>query len=63
MLQGVLHFEQKLIGHVSRKAVPDQDALDDEVFAIGRHGIGGNEPAALTQTVGEVVKGEAYRPE
>jgi hypothetical protein len=36
----------------------DEDALDHQVFAIGRHGVGGHQPAALAQAVGEVVERE-----
>ena len=59
LVEDALHFEEKRVGHGSREAVADEDALDDEIFAIGRHGIGRNEPAALAQPIGEVVQGEA----
>ena len=59
MVQRGLHFDEKLVGHFSREAVADEDALDDEIFAIGRHGVGRNQPAALAQSIGEVVEREA----
>ena len=59
VVQDALHFEQKLVGHLSREAVADEDALDDEIFAVGRHGVGRNQPAALAQSIGEVVEREA----
>jgi hypothetical protein len=53
MVQRALHFAEKLEGHCPREAVADEDALDDEIFAVGRHRVGGNEPAALAQSIGE----------
>jgi hypothetical protein len=59
VIQNASHFDKELVGHFPRETVANQNALDDEVFAVGRHGIGGDEPAALTQSIGEVVEGEA----
>ena len=59
MVQGALHLKQELVGHGSRKAVADEDALDDEIFAVRWHGIGRNQPAAPPQPVGVVIEGEA----
>src|ERR1700691_2124153 len=54
MLDGAAHLEEKLFSHFAREAVTDQDTLDDKVFPVWRHGIGGNEPAALAQASGYV---------
>ena len=61
VVKRALHFEQKLVGHFSREAVADQNALDDKIFAIRRHGVGRNQPAALAQSIGEVVEGKTRR--
>ncbi len=37
VVEDALHFEEKRVGHDPRKAVADEDSLDDEVFAVGRH--------------------------
>src|ERR1035441_9711177 len=42
MLDGLLHLAQQLFAHLAGKAVTDEDALDDEVFAVRGHGIRGN---------------------
>ena len=59
MVHSTLHFEEKLLRHFSCEAVADEDALDDQILAVGGHRICGNEPAALPQSVGEIVEGEA----
>ena len=59
VVERALHFEQKFVGHCRREAVADQDALDDEIFAVGRHGVGRNQPAALAQSIGVVIEREA----
>jgi hypothetical protein len=59
VLQDTLHFEEELVCHLSRETVADENALDDEILAVRWHGIGRNEPAAITQSSGEVVEGEA----
>ena len=59
VVQRASHFKEKLIGHFAGEAVTDKDALDDQIFAVGRHGVSRNQPATLTQPVGEVVEGEA----
>ena len=59
MVQRVSHFEKKRVRHFLRETVPDEDALDDEVFAVGRHGIGRNKPAPLPQPIRIFVKRES----
>src|ERR1700677_1278172 len=58
MRDGAFHLEEKLFSHFAREAVTNQDALDDEVLPVGRHGIGGNEPAVLAQAIGYIIKRE-----
>ena len=43
---------------ISRHAIADEDALDDEVFAIRRHAVGGDLPTTHSQAVGEIVETE-----
>ena len=57
-VQDRLHLKQKLTGHLRREAVADEDALDHEIFAVGRHRVGRNKPASLAQSIGEIVEGE-----
>src|SRR3984885_1127716 len=59
VVERVAHFNEKLVGHFSREAMPHKDALNDEIFAIGWHGVGRNKPAPLAQPVGKVIEGEA----
>ncbi len=58
-VESSLHFNEELVGHLPREAVADKDALDDEIFTVGRHGVGRNQPASLAQAIGEIVEGEA----
>src|ERR1700722_7617060 len=58
MLDCAGHFNQKLLRHFASEAVPNQDALNDKIFAIGRHGIRRNQPAALAQPIRHVIKRE-----
>jgi hypothetical protein len=58
MLDGAGHLDQKLLGHFAREAMTDENALDNEVLAIGGHGIRGNQPAALAQPIRNVIESE-----
>ena len=58
MLDGACQFEQKLLSHFAREAVTDQDALNHEVFAVGRHGIRRNQPATLAQPIRYIIERE-----
>src|ERR1700735_2885123 len=58
MLDGAAHFNQKLLSHFASEAVSDQDALNDEIFAIGRHGIRRNQPATIAQPIRYIIKRE-----
>jgi hypothetical protein len=41
VVQRASHLKEKLVGHFAGEAVADKDALDDQIFAVGRHrGIG-----------------------
>ena len=35
VIKRALHFDQKLIGHFSREAVADKNALEDKIFSAG----------------------------
>ena len=61
LVQHALHFDEQLLSHFPRKAVADEDALDHEVFAVGRHGVGGHKPTTFAQLVGEIVEREGRR--
>src|SRR5271170_2507813 len=61
VVKRALHFEQKLIGHFSREAMANKNALDDKIFAIGRHGVRRDQPPALAQSIGEVVERKTRR--
>jgi len=58
VVEGAPHFGKEFVGHVPREAVADQDALDDKLFAVRGHRVGGNEPAALSQSICEIVESE-----
>ena len=58
VVERVAHFHEKLVGHFSREAVADENALNHQIFAIGWHGVGRNQPAALAQSIGKVVERE-----
>jgi hypothetical protein len=59
VVQRCFHFKQKFIGHCLRETVADENALDHEIFAIGRHRVGRDQPAAQAQSIGVVVEREA----
>jgi len=44
------------VGQVASEAVAHHHALHHQILAIGRHAIGRNLPAAIAQTVGEIVE-------
>ena len=46
------------LGQVAAEAVTHQDALDRQVLAVRRQGVGGHLPALGAQPVGEVEQGE-----
>jgi len=58
VIERASHLFEEGVGHLAGEAVADEDALYDEVFAVGRHGVSGNEPAAFAEAIGEVVEGE-----
>ena len=57
-VQDDLHFFEKPIRHLLREAVPDEYALNDKVFTVGRHGVSRNQPAAIAQPISQFVEGE-----
>ena len=61
MVEGGSYFNQQFIRHGLGEPVADKDALNHQVFAIGRHGVGRNQPAALAQAIGKVVECKAGR--
>src|ERR1700722_16094085 len=56
VVERALHFEQKLVRHRRREPMADKNALNDEILAIGWHGVGRYQPAALAQSIGKVVE-------
>src|ERR1700674_3746856 len=58
VVERLLQLEEEFVGHGLCEAMTDEDALDYEVFSIGRHGIGGDEPTAIAQSIGHVVERE-----
>src|ERR1700728_2691500 len=58
MCDGAVDLEQKLFSHFPREAVTDEDALNDQIFTVRRHGVRGNKPAALAQQIGDLIERE-----
>ena len=57
-VQDQLHLGEQIVGHLWREAVTDEDALDDEIFPVGRHRVCRNKPALLAQSISEIIEGE-----
>src|SRR5580658_7348022 len=59
VVEDTLHLIKERTGHLPGKPVSNKNALDHQVFTVGRHGISRNKPAAFTQFVGKIVEGKA----
>ncbi len=52
------NVSQQKIGHIATEALFHHDTQSCEVFPMSREGIGGNQPPAITQTLGEIKNGK-----
>jgi hypothetical protein len=59
MIKRCSHFDQQFVRHGLGEPVPDEDALNHQIFAIRRHGVGRNQPSALAQAIGKIVERKA----
>ena len=56
--QDLFHLQQELLGHLARKAMPHQYALNYQVLTMGWHGVGGHQPTALTEQLCHLIERE-----